>query len=257
MQPFRSSSSLFTTLLSAVVLIIGWYLLVWLVELQAFLLPLPHDVLFEMWVMISDGRLPRHTLYTLGEVVIGLAVGVMVALPLAYLLAKSPLAERLISPYLIASQAVPVVAIAPLLTIWIRSVFWSRVMVAVLVVFFPILINAIAGLRSVPSEFYALLGTLRASRWQTFRKLEFPAALPVIISGLKIGATLSVIGALVGEFVRPRSEGLGFLLLTARAQFKTDGVFAILIVLAAMSLMMYGLIAILERRWLKWQTISN
>lgn len=242
-----------TAVFSAVVLIISWYLLIWLGDLQPFLLPQPHKVVEEMWFMTVDGRLPRHTLFTMGEVIMGLLIGITVAVPLAYLLAKSPLAERLISPYLIASQAIPVVAVAPLLTIWIRSVFWSRVMVAVLVVFFPILINAITGLRSVPREFYALMGTLRATRWQIFRQLELPAALPVMISGLKIGATLSVIGALVGEFVRPRSEGLGFLLLTFRAQFKTDAVFAILLVLAALSLLMYALVGLAERRWLGWK----
>lgn len=242
-----------TTAWSAAVLIISWYLLIWLGDLPSFLLPQPHEVVAEMWTMTADGRLPRHTLYTMAEVVVGLVIGIAIAVPLAYLLAKSPLAERLISPYLIASQAIPVVAIAPLLTIWIRSVFWSRVTVAVLVVFFPILINAITGLRSVPREFYALMGTLRATNWQIFRQLEWPAALPVMISGLKIGATLSVIGALVGEFVRPRSEGLGFLLLTARAQFKTDAVFAILFVLATISLLMYALVGVAERRWLAWK----
>lgn len=252
MNRTRTRFSGLTTLWSIVFLLIAWYAIVLLGNIQPFILPLPHQVLEEMWVMTVDGRLPRHTLFTMAEVILGLIIGIAVAVPLAYLLAKSPLAERLISPYLIASQAIPVVAVAPLLTIWIRSVFWSRVMVAVLVVFFPILINAITGLRSVPGEFYALLGSLRASRWQVFRHLELPAALPVMISGLKIGATLSVIGALVGEFVRPRSEGLGFLLLTARAQFKTDGVFAILLVLAALSLLMYGLVNAAERRWLAW-----
>ena len=103
----------------------------------------------QLEVVIVDGRLLRHSLITISEVLPGLLIGSLIALPLGYLLAKSPLAERLISPYLIASQAIPVIAIAPLLTIWIRSTYWARVLVAVLVVFFPILINIIAGLRSV------------------------------------------------------------------------------------------------------------
>ena len=238
---------------SAVVFVLAWYLLGWLGSYQRFILPMPHDVVVAFWGMVVDGRLPRHTLFTLTEVIVGLFLGVLIALPLGYLLAKSPLAERLLSPYLIASQAIPVVAIAPLLTIWIRSVYWSRVSVAILVVFFPILINVITGLRSVPKELYSLMTSLRASRWQQFRMLEIPAALPILLSGLKVGATLSVIGALVGEFVRPRSDGLGFLLLTARAQFKTDQVFAILLVLGALSLTLYGLVSMGEKSWLHWE----
>ena len=175
------------------------------------------------------------------------------SLPLGYLLAKSPLAERLISPYLIASQAIPVIAIAPLLTIWIRSTFWARVLVAVLVVFFPVLINIIAGLRSVPHELYELMHSLQATRWQIFRKLEWPAALPIVLAGLKLGATLSVIGALVGEFVQPKTEGLGYLLITARYQFKTDLVFVVLFTLAGIALSLYGLVTLVEKRLLRWQ----
>ena len=146
----------------------------------------------------------------------------LIALPLGYLLAKSPLADRLLSPYLIASQAIPVIAIAPLLTIWVASAYWARVWVAVLVVFFPILVSSVTGMRSVPAELYELMHSLRATRGQIFRKLEIPASMPVLLAGLKVGATLAVIGTLVGEFVQPKSEGLGFLLVTARYQFKTD-----------------------------------
>ncbi|MFZ1397590.1 MAG: ABC transporter permease, partial [Candidatus Promineifilaceae bacterium] len=192
-------------------------------------------------------------LITLSEVIPGLLIGAGISLPLGYLLAKSPLAERLISPYLIASQAIPVIAIAPLLTIWISSTFWARVLVAVLVVFFPVLINIIAGLRSVPQELYELMQSLHATRWQIFRKLEWPAALPIVLAGLKLGATLSVIGALVGEFVQPRTEGLGYLLITARYQFKTDLVFVVLFTLAGMALALYGLVTLAENRLLRWQ----
>ena len=167
------------------------------------------------------------------------------------------MAERLISPYLIGSQAIPIIAIAPLLTIWVSSTYWSRVTVAVLVVFFPIAINTIAGMRSVPVELYDLMNSLQASRWQVMRKLELPAALPILLAGLKVGATLAVIGALVGEFVQPKSQGLGYLLVTARYQFKTDLVFVVLITLAVMALTMYGLVALLEKRLLRWQVANG
>lgn len=246
-----------TVLISFVWLLLAWHLLVVWGEYDQFILPGPLDVGEQFLLLLQDGRLLRHSLITLSEVVPGLLIGGLIALPLGYLLAKSPLAERLISPYLIASQAIPVIAIAPLLTIWVHSTYWARVLVAVLVVFFPVLINIIAGLRSVPLELYDLMRSLRASRWQIFYKLEIPAALPIILAGLKVGATLSVIGALVGEFVQPKSVGLGFLLVTARYQFKTAVVFVVLITLAGMALTLYGLVALLERRWLRWQQVGR
>ncbi len=242
-----------TTALSFLLLILVWHLLTVLGDYDRFILPGPADVWAQFQVVLADGRLLRHTLITFSEIIPGLLIGVLIAAPLGYLLANSPLANRLISPYLIASQAIPIIAIAPLLTIWVQSTYWSRVLVAVLVVFFPILVNVIAGLRSVPDELYEVMVSLRATRGQIFRKLEFPAALPVLLAGLKVGATLAVIGTLVGEFVQPKSEGLGFLLVTARYQFKTDLVFVVLLTLAALALSLYGVVALAERRLLRWQ----
>ncbi len=242
-----------TTAISFLLLLLAWHMVTVISGYERFLLPGPLDVWRQFNVVLADGRLLRHTLVTVGEVIPGLLLGFLIATPLGYLLAKSPLAERLISPYLIASQAIPVIAIAPLLTIWISSTFWSRVLVAVLVVFFPILINVIAGLRSVPRELYELMDSLKATRWQVFMRLELPAALPILLAGLKMGATLSVIGALVGEFVQPKSQGLGFLLVTARYQFKTDLVFVVLVTLAVIALSLYAAVALLERRLLRWQ----
>ena len=242
---------------SFLLLLLLWHLLVVWGEYPPFILPGPADVARAAGRLIGDGRLLRHSLTTLSEVIPGLVLGVLVAMPLGYLLTKSPLAERLISPYLIASQAIPIIAVAPLLTIWVQSWYWSRVLVAALVVFFPVLINTIAGLRSVPREFYDLMHSLRATRAQIFRKLEFPAALPTILAGLKVGATLAVIGALVGEFVQPKSQGLGFLLVTARYQFKTDEVFVILLTLGAMALSLYALVALIERRLLRWRSYGG
>lgn len=239
--------------LSFAVLLAAWQLLVMWGDYPPFILPGPVDVLEQFGILLRDGRLVRHSLVTISEVIPGLILGVAVALPLGYLLTKSPLADRLISPYLIASQAIPIIAIAPLLTIWIQSWYWSRVLVAALVVFFPVLITIIAGLRSVPVELYDLMRSLRANSRQVFFKLELPAALPSLMAGLKIGATLAVIGALVGEFVQPKSQGLGFLLVTARYQFKTDVVFVVLITLAAIALSLYGLVALLEKRLLRWR----
>lgn len=257
MNRLRSHPAWLTIAFSFILLIIAWYMMTSLGGYDSFILPGPIDVWQQLQIVIADGRLARHTLITASEVIPGLLLGCLIAMPLGYLLAKSPLAERLLSPYLIASQAIPIIALAPLLTIWIRSTYWSRVLVAVLVVFFPIAINTIAGMRSVPDELYDLMNSLQASRWQVIRKLELPAALPILLAGLKVGATLAVIGALVGEFVQPKSQGLGYLLVTARYQFKTDLVFVILLTLAAMALIMYGLVTLLEKRLLRWQVANG
>jgi NitT/TauT family transport system permease protein len=249
----RSLPTWFTLAASFFLLLVGWQSLVMLGNYDRFILPGPFDVWQQFRLVIEDGRLWRHTVVTVSQVIPGLLIGCLIAMPLGYLLAKSSLAERLLSPYLIASQAIPVIALAPLLTIWVQSTYWSRVSVAVLVVFFPVLINVIAGLRSVPSELYELMSSLRATPMQIFRKLELPAALPILLAGLKVGATLSVIGALVGEFVQPKSQGLGFLLISARYQFKTDLVFVVLATLAVIALALYGLVALLEKRLLRWQ----
>lgn len=254
MDWLRRQPAWLTVSVSFGLLLVLWQTVVVMGGYDNFILPGPWDVVQQLGVVLADGRLLRHSLVTISEVIPGLFIGALIALPLGYLLAKSPLAERLISPYLIASQAIPVLAIAPLLTIWIRSTYWARVVVAVLVVFFPILINIIAGLRSVPRELYELLDSLQATRWQIFRKLEWPAALPIVLAGLKVGATLSVIGALVGEFVQPKTEGLGYLIITARYQFKTDLVFVVLLALATIALLLYGLVSLLEKRLLRWQT---
>lgn len=242
-----------TILFSIAVVLLGWQLLVTLGDFPPFILPSPADVARQFQIVLADGRLIRHSAVTISEIIPGLLLGLLIALPLGYLLAKSPLAERLLSPYLIASQAIPVIAIAPLLTIWISSTYWARVTVAVLVVFFPILVNSITGLRSVPREYYELMNSLHATRGQIFRKLEIPAAMPVLLAGLKVGATLAVIGTLVGEFVQPRNAGLGFMLVTARYQFKTDLVFVVLITLAIIALTLYGSVAMLEKHLLRWQ----
>lgn len=240
--------------LSFLFLLLTWQLLTVVGGYDRFILPGPADVWRQFLVVMGDGRLLRHTFITVSEVIPGLMLGILVAAPLGYLLAHSQIVERFISPYLVASQAIPIIAIAPLLTIWISSTYWSRVMVATLVVFFPVLVNVVAGLRSTPDELHDLMRALRATRWQLFRKLELPAALPVLLAGLKVGATLAVIGTLVGEFVQPRSEGLGFLLVTARYQFKTDLVFVVLFTLAAIALTLYGSVSIMERRLLRWRT---
>jgi NitT/TauT family transport system permease protein len=220
--------------------------------LPAFMLPGPGLVWDRLVLALRDGSLLAHSAVTLGEVLAGMAIGVSAAVLLGYLLAKSPHIERLLSPYLVASQAVPVVAIAPLLVRWFGPGLLSKVLICALIVFFPVLVNTIVGLRSVPEDLHDLMRSLLASRWQTIRLLELPAALPILLGGLRIGATLSVIGAVVGEFVGA-DRGLGFLINLGRGLFDTALVFVAIFMLVAMALSLYGLVVLLERHFLSWQ----
>ena len=167
---------------------------------------------------LTDGSLLLHTGVTLAEVLLGLLAGTLAAVMLGYAVAKSRLFERIVSPYLVASQAIPIVAIAPLLVIWFGPGMFSKVLICSLIVFFPVLVNTVVGVRAVPRLLHDLMGSLRATRWQTLRLLELPAALPILLGGLRIGATLSVIGAVVGELVGS-DKGLGFLVNLARGQY--------------------------------------
>jgi NitT/TauT family transport system permease protein len=171
---------------------------------------------------------------------------------LGYILAKSPMVERWLSPYIVASQAIPIVAIAPLLVIWLGPGLFSKILISALIVFFPILINTIIGLRAVPEDLRDLMISLRATRWQTFRILEVPSALPVLLGGLRIGATLAVIGAVVGEFVGS-DRGLGFLINIGRGQYDTALVFVAVFTLVIMALSLYGLVVLAEQQLLGWQ----
>jgi NitT/TauT family transport system permease protein len=168
------------------------------------------------------------------------------------MLAKSPRLERLLAPYLVASQSVPVVAIAPLLIIWFGSGRLSKVLVCALIVFFPVLVNTMVGIRSVGENLHDLMRSLGASRWQTFRMLEVPAALPVLLGGLKIGVTLATVGAVVGEFVGA-DQGLGFLINQARGLFNTPLVFVAILALIAIAVTLYAAVLLLEMRLLRWQ----
>jgi NitT/TauT family transport system permease protein len=232
--------------------LIFWSLLARFGGFPAFILPGPGLVWNRLLGTIVDGSLLRHTLTTLSEVLLGLGLGVGTAAGLGYVLAKFDWLERLLSPYIVASQSVPVVAIAPLLVIWFGAGLLSKVLIAALIVFFPVLINTVVGLRSVPTGLRDLMRSFQASSWQTFRLLEVPAAMPIFLGGLKVGATLAVIGAVVGEFVGA-DRGLGFLVNVGRGTYDTALVFVAIFTLVSLAMLLYGAVALLESRLLSWQ----
>lgn len=229
-----------------------WQLAVLLGNYPSFILPSPLQVWERFVEVILDGSLIRHSLVTLGEVATGLVIGLGIAVLLGYWLAKLRWLERILSPYIVASQSIPIVAIAPLLVIWLGPGVLSKILITALIVFFPILINIIVGMRSVSSDLYDLMQSFQATRWQTLRMLEVPAAMPVFLGGLRVGATLAVIGAVVGEFVGS-DRGLGFLINVGRGMYDTALVFVAVFTLITMAMAIYGMVSLIERRLLAWQ----
>lgn len=248
-QKFRS---LLLGIASLALALLLWESLARLGNFPAFILPGPGLVAQRLVRAVSDGSLLYHSAVTLGEVMMGLLLGISAASLLGYLLAKSRRFERFIAPYIVASQSIPVVAIAPLLVIWFGPGLLSKVFICALIVFFPVLINTVVGLRSVPEDLRDLLRSLQATQWQTFRLLEAPAAMPVMLGGLRVGATLAVIGAVVGEFVGS-DRGLGFLINVGRGLYDTALVFVAIFTLVAMAMSLYGCVILLEARLLAWQ----
>jgi len=239
-------------LLSLFTFLLGWHLLTRFGNIPNFILPSPLSVLTRFLRSVKDGSLPHHTGITLLEIVLGLIVGVIFATVVGYVLAKSRSLEKVLSPYLVASQAVPVIAIAPLLVIWLGDGILSKVVICALIVFFPVLVNTIVGVRAVSKDLYDLMNSLHASRSQILWKVEVPASLPVFLGGLRIGATLSVIGAIVGELVSAE-QGLGYLLQLGDFQYDTPMVFVAVFMLIFLALVLYGIVRLLENRFLKWQ----
>lgn len=239
-------------LLTALILLAGWQLVTAMELYPAFIIPPPADVAQTFFEVLGDGTLWTHLRPTLEETIIGLFIGASIGTIIGYLIAKNPLLEDLLSPVIVAFQSTPIVAYAPLLIIWFGTGPTGKIITCAVIVFFPALMNTVVGIRNVPQSLRDVMRSMRATRWQMFIKLEIPAAMPVLLTGLKTSATLAVIGAVVGEFVGAR-EGLGFLVTLARNQYDTPLVFVAVFTMTAIALSLYTLISLLEWHLLAWQ----
>jgi NitT/TauT family transport system permease protein len=248
----QTASQRWSILITIASFMLFWQSAVSIFRLPAFILPSPAQVFQRFIRALTDGSLLRHSATTLIEIMLGLLAGIILAALLGYLLSRSHWLENILQPFLVASQAVPMVAIAPLLVIWFGPGIFSKVLICALIVFFPVLVNIIVGLRAVPENLCDLMRSMRATRWQMLRQLELPAALPVLLGGLRIGATLSVIGAVVGELVGA-DRGLGYLITVGRGQYDTALVFVGVFTLVFLALSLYGIVIWLEKHLLRWQ----
>lgn len=229
-----------------VLALLVWHAIATLGGYPEFILPRATSVFARFALLVNDGTLARHAGVTAEEALGGFAIGLAFATVAGYPLAKLPMLEKAVAPYLVASQAVPVVALAPLMVLWFGFGMTSKLLAAALIAFFPILVNVIVGVRSVDYASRSLMRTLAASPWDVFATLEVPAALPIYLGGARVGITLSVIGAVVGEFVGA-DAGLGYLIAQSRGLFDTVTLFVALLSLMAMALCFYVAVVGLER----------
>jgi len=233
----------------ALLVLAAWQIYVAVSGVAESSLPAPTEVARAGW----DQRqlLLDNTWVTIAEILLGFAAAIVLGVLLAILVRSSKLVERAIYPWLVVSQMVPIVAIAPIFVIWTGFDLRPKVMVIALVAFFPIVVNTIDGLRAVDPQLLRLMRTLGASPRQRLRHAQIPAALPFLFSGLKVAAALSVIGAVFAEWVGS-SEGLGYLILVLNNATETATMFATIFLLAVIGIALFGLVMLAERLLLPW-----
>jgi NitT/TauT family transport system permease protein len=231
-------------------LVIGvWHFSVVLFHVSNIVLPKPSLVLDvmvkEKMMLLEEGWV------TLKECIYGFALSVAIGIPIAVALTNSRILSLTFYPLLIGTQSIPKVAVAPIILVWLGTGLESKLAIAFLVAFFPIVIDTAAGLQSTPRELLDLARSLRASRLQVFTKIQFPAALPFIFAGSKVAVTLAVIGAVIGEFISS-NEGLGYLMLVANSQLNSPLAWAALVALSVLGILLFFAVVVAERILMPW-----
>jgi ABC-type nitrate/sulfonate/bicarbonate transport system permease component len=230
-------------------ILVAWEAYVRLAGVEPVVLPGPVRVLDALWTFRDDAV--RHAIPTLVETVLGFALAVVLAVGAAAAMDRAPAARRAVEPLLVTSQTIPVVALAPLFLLWFGFGLAPKVLVVILVTFFPITVALLDGFRSVSLDAEDLMRSYGASDGQAFRKLRWPAALPSFFTGLRISVVYAVIGAVFGEYVGAR-EGLGIWMQLSQNAFRTDLVFAAILVTSVLSLALYALVGVVRRIVIPW-----
>ena len=218
-------------------------------EIRNFILPAPSKVfetLISSWSYLSLNAQP-----TIFIIIVGFTLSLCTAVPIGILIASSKVMEKFVYPLLVTAQTIPKIALAPMLVIWFGFSSTPKLVITVLISFFPMVINTVAGLQAVPQEMLDLAKSSRASKWTTFRKIRWPFALPNVFAGLKIAITLAVIGAIVGEYVGG-DKGLGFVLIIAAGRLEMDLVFAAVVILVAIGMTSFYTLSFIERITIPW-----
>jgi NitT/TauT family transport system permease protein len=245
------SSHRLQAILLAVAVIGMWQGACRLFDISPLVLPPPSSIAVRLYALFASGDIWPHLWATIVEIISGFVLGVLAGLVIGTMISLIPVVERLVYPYLVALQTLPKVAIAPLFIIWFGYGLASKVVIAALVCFFPILVSVVAGFHATDRDQLEMMKAFGATEWQTLMRLRVPSALVLIFAGLEIAAVLAVIGAIVGEFVGAQ-VGLGYLIVALNFTLDVPGVFAVLIVLSAIGLAMHGAMRFAARRYIFW-----
>ena len=247
----RAAASLWRPAALVIVLLAGWRALTAAELVAPYILPSPIDT----WHTAQQNAayLAQNTWVTTWETVVGFVIAAVVGELVAVIMVYSASLEKTVYPLILFAQVIPKIAIAPLFVVWLGFGPSPKILVAVLMAFFPIVISGLAGLRSVDPEILELSSTMGASRLKTFMKIRFPASLPQLMSGLKVAATLAVTGAVVGEFVGA-NEGLGYVILQANGNVDTAMLFAALIIMSVLGIVLFAIIEIAEKLLIPWHS---
>ncbi|WIM10070.1 ABC transporter permease [Enhydrobacter sp.] len=251
--PAAAFSEIVVPLLATAAFFVMWEGICRTFNVPAYLVPAPSQIWTDT-VAIGPAVL-GHTMATLKTVLLGFAVSIVISLPLAVLLTASPAIAGAIYPFLVWTQSIPKVALAPILVVALGSNELPRVVITVLVAFFPLVISVATGLMSVPPELLELSRACRASKWSELWRIRLPFAIPFIFAGLKVAVSLAVVGAVVAEFVNADS-GLGFLIVTSTAFFKVPVAFGALIILSIMGVVLFQIVVIIERVFFPWSSAN-
>ncbi|MBM6925379.1 ABC transporter permease [Pseudoflavonifractor phocaeensis] len=221
----------------------------------AYILPTPVQVLQRLWEL-REPLFTAHLPATMTVTTIGLAISLVLGLALAVAMDASDVVRRMLYPVVVVSQTIPTIAIAPLFVLWFGYGIWSKVVVTVLITFFPITITVYDGLRSAKTEMAELLQTYGATRREIFWKIKAPCALPYFFSAIKMAVPMSIIGAAIGEWLGAQS-GLGYFSRRMMSQLDGAGVFAPIVLLSAVAMAAVGIVALLERKFVRWRGESS
>lgn len=233
------------------IFILLWEGIVRFFNISEFLLPGSFKVIETYVSMTLSGRLFFHTWITTVEIIVGFIAGSLIGLTLGYSVSKSKIINNVLSPFIIAAQTTPKLALAPLFLIWFGFGIVSKILITALVVFFPIFVNTVVAVKYINPNLKELMDLVHANKWQRFIKLEVPSSLPMVFAGLKSGITLAVVGAVVGEFVGA-SAGLGYLIIFGTGQLNTEIVFTAIVQLVIIGIIFYEIVSVVGSLLMKW-----
>lgn len=239
-----------------VVVVVGWEIWVRVFDVDEFVLPPPSQIWDKLLTQFQNDLFWNHLVVTVKESVFGFLIGAVVALVLGTIIAQVRLIEKTFMPYIVAIQTIPKVALAPLFVVWFGFGITSKIVMAAVISFFPMLVNVIEGLRSAETDRIEMLTVFGASKFQVFRKVRLPGAMPFIFAGLDVGIVLAILGAVVGEFIGAQ-EGLGYLLLQTNYNFDIAAMFAVLVVLSLLGVIAHLIIRLAQRKVAFWAEASR